>query len=56
MNNLPSRPYNEWLNIARKWDKAVNFGSPISSWTSAMLREYRIANEEKRAPSMKNCK
>lgn len=56
INNQPSKPYNDWLAIAKRWDKTVNFGSPISSWTLAMLQEYRIATEENRPPNINNCK
>ena len=25
------KPYNEWLALARRWDKSVDAGSPISA-------------------------
>lgn len=36
------KPYNTWLAIARRFDRAVDFGSPISAWTPAMLVQKRI--------------
>lgn len=49
-------PYAEQLARARRWDKAVDFGSPMTAWTPEMFREYRAAQIEKRQPSMANCK
>mgnify|MGYP003587146185 CR=1 FL=1 len=40
------KPYNEWLALARRYDKAVDFGSPMSAWTPAMLKEYRERQEK----------
>jgi hypothetical protein len=35
------KPYNDQLEIARRWDACVDFGSPMSSWTPAMWETYR---------------
>ena len=39
-------PYNEWLIQARRYDKVVDFGSPMSAWTPAMLKQYREQQEK----------
>jgi hypothetical protein len=31
------RLYQEQLELAQRWDKTVDYGSPISTWTSEML-------------------
>jgi hypothetical protein len=36
-----TKPYNEQLALARRWDKAVDFGSPMSAWTPDMLRDRK---------------
>lgn len=41
-----TRPYNEQLAIARRWDKAVDFASPMSAWTPEMLAEYPSKKQE----------
>ena len=46
--------YNQQLEIARRWDACVDFGSLMSTWSPAMWAEYRKAQEEHRAPNMKN--
>lgn len=38
------KPYNEWLAIARRFDKSVNFGSPMTAWSANMLKAHRLAN------------
>lgn len=38
------KPYNEWLAIARRFDKVVDFGSPMSAWSGNMLKAHRLAN------------
>jgi hypothetical protein len=40
-------PYNEWLMLARRYDKAVDFGSPMSAWTPEMLKQHREQAEKK---------
>lgn len=45
-----TKPYNEQLALARRWDKCVDFGSPISSWTLEMLQEYRRLHETAEQP------
>lgn len=42
------RPYHEWVELSRRWQAAVDFGSPISAWTLDMLEEARKAREEGR--------
>lgn len=41
---MQTKPYNEWLAIARRFDAAVNFGSPITAWSVNMLKAHRLAN------------
>ena len=41
---MQTKPYNEWLAIARRFDKAVDFGSPMSAWSVNMLKAHRLAN------------
>lgn len=48
--------YAERLALAGRWDKAVNFGSPMTAWTPEMFQEYKAAQLENRLPSMANCK
>jgi hypothetical protein len=38
------KPYNEWLAIDRRFDKVVDFGSPVSAWSVNMLKAHRLAN------------
>lgn len=40
-----TKTYNEWLVTARRWDKAVDFGSPMSAWTQQMLAE-KVAEDK----------
>ena len=35
---------NDWLAIARRFDKVVDFGSPVSAWSADMLKANRLAN------------
>ena len=41
---MQAKPYNEWLAIARRFDKVVDFGSPMSAWSVNMLEAHRLAN------------
>jgi len=41
---MQNKPYNEWLAIARRFDSAVDFGSPMTAWSFNMLKAYRLAN------------
>ena len=41
---MQTKPYNEWLVIARRFDKVVDFGSPMSAWSMDMLKAHRLAN------------
>lgn len=45
---MGGEPYNEQLARARCWDKAVDFGSPMSAWTPEMLK---AASEKVSAPN-----
>ena len=38
------KPYNDWLAIARRFDKVIDFGSPMSTWSVNMLKAHRLAN------------
>lgn len=50
------KPYYEQIALAKRWDKVVDFGSPMSAWSSAMFEEYDRAKKENRLPRMVNCK
>lgn len=41
---MQAKPYNEWIVIARRFDKTVDFGSPMSAWSADMLKANRLAN------------
>ena len=41
------KPYIEWLNLAKRYDKIVDYGSPITSWTKEMLQALNNANGNK---------
>ena len=41
---MQPKPYNDWLAIARRFDAAVDFGSPITAWSASMLKAHRLAN------------
>lgn len=41
---MQTKPYNEWLAIARRFDKVVDFGSPMTAWSIDMLKAHRLAN------------
>lgn len=32
--------------INKQWDKCVDFASPMTAWTSEMLKEYKLKQEE----------
>lgn len=40
------------LSIDKRWQKAVDFGSPMSAWSLEMLVEKRNAEKEGRRPEM----
>ena len=33
--------YSDVLLLAQRWDKAVDFGSPMTAWTQEMLAQHR---------------
>lgn len=35
-----STPYSFWLEQARRWDKCVDFGSPLSAWDAVLWAVY----------------
>lgn len=41
---MQTKPYNEWLAIARRYDKSVDFGSPMTAWSANMLKAHKLAN------------
>ena len=41
------KPYIEWLNLAKRYDKIVDYGSPMTSWTKEMLQALNNANGNK---------
>ena len=41
---MQNKPYNKWLAIARRYDKSVDFGSPMTAWSVNMLKAHRLAN------------
>lgn len=43
---MNSRAYQEWILNAQRWDKAVDFASPITAWTPAMLAQKRKEDED----------
>lgn len=53
-SGVPS--YQFWTEQANRWSKSVDFGSPMTAWTDAMMREYDEARRENRPPSMSNVK
>lgn len=46
--------YAFWMAQSARWDRCVDFGSPMSAWTAAMRAEYKAAQSEGRRPSMAN--
>lgn len=48
------KSYYFWTSQANRWADCVDFGSPVSAWSSAMHKEYNQAKEEGRRPSMAN--
>ena len=44
-----TKPHNEQLTLARRWDKCVDFGSPMSAWTPEMLEVHRRRTAAKAA-------
>ena len=43
---MQTKPYNEWIAIARRFDAAVNFGSPMTAWSVNMLKAHSLANRD----------
>jgi hypothetical protein len=41
MSQFGMKPYFEWVLLANRYSKCVDFGSPISSWTPEMLKQER---------------
>lgn len=41
------KPYIEWLNLAKRYDKIVDYGSPMTSWTKEMLQALNNSNGNK---------
>ena len=41
---MQTKPYNEWLAIARRYDAVVDFGSPMTAWSVNMLKAYKLSN------------
>ena len=44
VNKMQIKPYNDWLAIARRYDKSVNFGSPMTAWSANMLKAHKLSN------------
>lgn len=38
------KAYNEWLSIAKRYDKSVDYSSPMTAWSIDMLKAHRLAN------------
>ena len=36
--------YSHWLSLAKRFDKIIDFASPMSAWNPDMLKAYRLAN------------
>ncbi|NIJ81203.1 hypothetical protein FHT10_002360 [Xanthomonas arboricola] len=49
---MPS--YGFWTSQARRWGACVDFGSPMSAWSTAMFAEWNAAKAENRRPLMSN--
>ena len=43
-NGIPS--YYFWISQAQRYQAAVDFGSPISAWTSEMIKEHLAKQKE----------
>ncbi len=46
--------YGFWMSHACRWDACVDFGSPMSAWSSVMFAEWDAAKAENRRPLMAN--
>lgn len=46
--------YYHWISQAQRWQRCVDFASPMTAWTDAMFAEWEAAKREKRQPSMAN--
>lgn len=55
MNTYPT-PYSDQILLAKRWDKVVDFASPMTAWSGAMFKEYNDAMKENRLPNVANCK
>ena len=38
------KTYSLWIEQAKRFDKIVNFASPMSAWNPDMLKAHRLAN------------
>lgn len=41
------KPYTEWINLAKRYDKIVDYSSPMTSWTKEMFQALNNANGNK---------
>lgn len=41
---MQNKPYNDWLATARRYDATINFGSPMTAWSTNMLKAHKLAN------------
>ncbi len=46
------RPYMEWVLLAQRWDKSVDYGSPITAWTPQMLKDYLLKDAPQKLPTL----
>ena len=46
--------YYHWISQAQRWQRCVDFASPMTAWTDAMFKEAEAARRENRPPSMAN--
>lgn len=46
MSNSGLKPYWFWIENAKRFDKCVDFGSPMSAWTDEMLEQWRMEKQD----------
>jgi len=41
------KDYSYWLSLAKRYDKIVDYGSPMTAWTAEMFKALNRANGDK---------
>lgn len=41
------KTYSHWLSLAKRYDKIVDYGSPVTAWTNEMFEALNKANGDK---------